>query len=164
MISTLVVAHRGASGYLPEHTLEAYAMAIGMGATSSSRIFVVTKDGILIRPPRADAERHDRCGEPARIRIPQDRTRKVDGVETTDWFAGDFTLAEIKQMRAEQAMADRDQSKNGTVQDSDPAGSGRSRQEGSGREGTRSSALETKHPTFRAAIVDCPSRIGWWRS
>ena len=35
---TLVVAHRGASGYLPEHTLEAYAMAIGMGRTSSSRI------------------------------------------------------------------------------------------------------------------------------
>jgi glycerophosphoryl diester phosphodiesterase len=108
----LVIAHRGASGYLPEHTLEAYKLAIEMGADFIEPDLVSTKDGVLIarHEPMLSgttdvADRPDFASRKT--------TRKVDGVEVTDWFAGDFTLAEIKQLRAKQAMADRDQSKNG---------------------------------------------------
>jgi len=109
----LVIAHRGASGYLPEHTLEAYSLAIDLGADFIEPDLVATKDGVLIARHEpmlsgtTDVAEHP---EFAARRL----TRKIDGVDVTDWFATDFTLAEIRQLRAKQAMAERDQSKNGT--------------------------------------------------
>ena len=149
---TLVVAHRGASGYLPEHTLEAYAMAIGMGADFIEPDLVVTKDGILIaRHEPMLSGTTDVANRPEFAS--RKTTRKVDGVETTDWFAGDFTLAEIKQLRAKQAMADRDQSKNGqfqipTLQEVVDL----AKKEAAARGRVIGIAPETKHPTFHAAI------------
>ena len=149
---TLVIAHRGASGYLPEHTLEAYAMAIGMGADFIEPDLVVTKDGILIaRHEPMLSGTTDVANRPEFAS--RKTTRKVDGVETTDWFAGDFTLAEIKQLRAKQAMADRDQSKNGqfqipTLQEVVDL----AKKEAAARGRVIGIAPETKHSTFHAAI------------
>lgn len=109
----LVIGHRGgANGYLPEHTLEAYALGIELGADYVEPDLVATKDGHLIA-------RH----EPNLIAttnvasLPQFANRKrravVDGIEEEGYFASDFTLAEIKQLRAVQSFADRDQGFNG---------------------------------------------------
>ena len=104
---TTVVAHRGASGYLPEHTLEGYKLAIELGAHFVEPDLVVTKDGVLVaRHEPMLSGTTDVANRPEFAS--RKTTRKVDGVDTTDWFAGDFTLAEIKQLRAKQAMADRD--------------------------------------------------------
>jgi glycerophosphoryl diester phosphodiesterase len=149
---TIVVAHRGASGYLPEHTLEAYKMAIDMGADFIEPDLVVTKDGVLIA-------RHEPMlsGTTNVADLPQfasrKTTRKVDGVDTTDWFAGDFTLAEIKQLRAKQSMSDRDQSKNGqyqvpTLQEVIDL----AKKEAGARGRALGIAPETKHSTFHAAL------------
>jgi glycerophosphoryl diester phosphodiesterase len=111
----IVIAHRGASGYLPEHTLEAYALAIELGADYVEPDIVATKDGVLIA-------RH----EPNLINTTDVKTRaefasrkrvmKVDGVDEEGFFASDFTLAEIKTLRAIQPVAVRDQSFNGKFQ------------------------------------------------
>jgi glycerophosphoryl diester phosphodiesterase len=149
---TVVVAHRGASGYLPEHTLEAYKMAIDMGADYIEPDLVVTKDGVLIaRHEPMLSGTTDVANRPEFTS--RKTTRKVDGVDTTDWFASDFTLAEIKQLRAKQAMADRDQSKNGqfqvpTLQEVIDL----AKKEGAARGKAVGIAPETKHPTFHAAL------------
>lgn len=149
---TIVVAHRGASGYLPEHTLEAYKMAIDMGADYIEPDLVVTKDGVLIaRHEPMLSGTTDVANRPEFAS--RKTTRKVDGVDTTDWFASDFMLAEIKQLRAKQAMADRDQSKNGqfqvpTLQEVIDL----AKKEGAARGKAVGIAPETKHSTFHAAL------------
>jgi glycerophosphoryl diester phosphodiesterase len=149
---TVVVAHRGASGYLPEHTLEAYKMAIDMGADYIEPDLVVTKDGVLIaRHEPMLSGTTDVANRPEFAS--RKTTRKVDGVDTGDWFASDFTLAEIKQLRAKQAMADRDQSKNGqfqvpTLQEVIDL----AKKEGAARGKAVGIAPETKHSTFHAAL------------
>lgn len=107
----LVIAHRGASGYLPEHTLEAYAKAIQMGANFIEPDLVMTKDGHLIarHEPMLDGT----TDVAAKFGADRRSTRLVDGVSTTAYFASDFTLAEIKTLRAVQPRANRDQSFNG---------------------------------------------------
>jgi glycerophosphoryl diester phosphodiesterase len=111
----LVIAHRGASGYLPEHTLEAYAKAIELGADFIEPDVVATKDGVLIARHEpmlgTTTDVADRAAYAERR-----RTRKVDGIEITDWFACDFTLEEIRQLRAKQPMPERDQAMNGAFQ------------------------------------------------
>ncbi len=103
----LVIGHRGGgNGYLPEHTLEAYALGIELGADFVEPDLVATKDGHLIA-------RH----EPNLIAttnvasLPQfaarRRTVMLDGVPDTGFFASDFTLAEIKQLLAVQPLAER---------------------------------------------------------
>ncbi|MEN9628644.1 MAG: hypothetical protein RJA10_1871, partial [Pseudomonadota bacterium] len=108
----LVIGHRGASGYLPEHTLEAYGKAIEMGADVIEPDLVSTKDGVLIarHEPNliATTDVADRPEFAARR-----KTIKVDGVDETGFYASDFTLAEIKTLRARQSFAERDQSHNG---------------------------------------------------
>ncbi|MGL4438613.1 MAG: glycerophosphodiester phosphodiesterase [Bosea sp. (in: a-proteobacteria)] len=108
----LVIGHRGASGYLPEHTLEAYKLAIEQGADFIEPDLVMTKDGYLIARHEPMLGGTTNIGE-----LPQfasrKRTMKVDGVDTTDWFASDFTIIEIRQLRAKQSAAERDQSHNG---------------------------------------------------
>jgi glycerophosphoryl diester phosphodiesterase len=105
--SPLVIGHRGGgSGYLPEHTLEAYALGIELGADFVEPDLVATKDGHL-------AARH----EPNLIAtanvstLPQFASRRrtvvLDGIPTDGWWVSDFTLAEIKQLRAIQPFAGR---------------------------------------------------------
>lgn len=95
----VVIAHRGASAYLPEHTLEAYALAARMGADYIEPDLVMTRDGVLIA-------RHDNLLDLTtdvgqRPEFAGRKTRKsVDGTEVEGWFSEDFTLSEIKTLRA----------------------------------------------------------------
>jgi glycerophosphoryl diester phosphodiesterase len=108
----IVIGHRGASGYLPEHTLEAYALAIEQGADYIEPDLVLTKDGVMIA--RHEPMLGGTTDVAQRPEFADRRTTKLlDGVTTTDWFASDFTLPEIKTLRAVQARANRDQSHNG---------------------------------------------------
>lgn len=148
----LVVGHRGASGYLPEHTLEAYRLAIAQGADFIEPDLVATKDGVLIA--RHEPMLGGTTDVSTRAEFSARKTvRKVDGVDTNDWFAGDFTLAEIKTLRAKQAMADRDQSHNGkyaipTLQEVIDLAKAESARIGR----TIGIYPETKHPIFHSAI------------
>ena len=92
----LLIAHRGASGYLPEHTLEAYQLAITQGADVIEPDLISTKDGVLIA--RHDPNLVTSTDVASRPEF-ADRKRvdwPVDGEKQTGWFAHDFTLAEIK--------------------------------------------------------------------
>lgn len=95
----IVIAHRGASGYVPEHTLAAYATAMLQGADFVEPDLVMTKDGHLIA-------RHDNVLDlttdvATRPEFAGRKTTKtVDGVTVTGWFSEDFTLKEIKTLRA----------------------------------------------------------------
>lgn len=95
----LVVAHRGASALRPEHTLAAYARAIEDGADFIEPDLVVTRDGVLIaRHENNIAETTDIARHPE---FAGRRTRKtIDGQVQSGWFCEDFTLAELKTLRA----------------------------------------------------------------
>lgn len=110
-LAPIVIGHRGASGYLPEHTLASYAKAIDMGVAFIEPDLVMTKDGVLIarHEPILDGTT-DVASKFAASRM---STRMLDGVMTTAYFADTFTLTEIKTLRAIQPRADRDQSHNG---------------------------------------------------
>jgi glycerophosphoryl diester phosphodiesterase len=111
----LVIGHRGASGYLPEHTLESYKRAVELGADFIEPDLVATKDGVLVA--RHEPNITNTTDVATRAEFASRKTKKmVDGVEEEGWFASDFTLAEIKTLRAVQPMADRDQSHNGKYQ------------------------------------------------
>jgi glycerophosphoryl diester phosphodiesterase len=98
--SPLVIAHRGASGYRPEHTLEAYRLAIEMGADYIEPDLVMTKDGVLVA--RHEPVIGGTTDVSMRAEFADRRTTKViDGVTyANNWFAEDFTLAELKTLRA----------------------------------------------------------------
>jgi glycerophosphoryl diester phosphodiesterase len=110
--SPLVIGHRGAAGYLPDHTLEGYALAIKLGADYIEPDLVATKDGHLIArhepniTTTTDVASHPEFA--GRL-----TTKVVDGVSETGYFASDFTLAEIKTLRAVQPLAERPQQFNG---------------------------------------------------
>ena len=107
----LVIGHRGACGYLPEHTLASYKKAIELGADFIEPDLVVTKDGELVarHEPNITATT-DVSTRPEFAS--RKTTRKVDGVAETGWFVTDFTLAELRTLRAKQANPVRDQSFN----------------------------------------------------
>lgn len=102
----LIIAHRGASGDLPEHTIEAYTLAIEQGADFIEPDLVMTRDGVLIA-------RHDRylstTTNVADLSEFADRKRLVDtpSGSRNDWWAEDFTLDEIKSLRARQPFEGR---------------------------------------------------------
>ena len=108
----LVVAHRGASGYLPEETLEAYAKAIDLGADVVEPDLISTKDGVLIarHDPNLDFST-DVAKRPEFAS--RKKTVQVDGETQTGWFASDFTLAEVKTLGAISTDAERPQQFNG---------------------------------------------------
>ena len=112
----LVIGHRGgATGYLPDHTLENYALGIELGADYVEPDLVATKDGVLIarhEPNLIDTTDVKSHPEFASRR----RTVTLDGVPTDGFWASDFTLAEIKTLRAVQPLGDRDPSFNGKFQ------------------------------------------------
>jgi glycerophosphoryl diester phosphodiesterase len=106
----LVIGHRGACGYVPEHTLRSYELAIEMGADYVEPDLVSTKDGVLICRHECEIG----ATTDAAAKFP-DRKKKVviDGVEEEGWFAEDFTLAEIKTLRVKERTDFRDHSKDG---------------------------------------------------
>ena len=95
----IVIAHRGASGYRPEHTLAAYDLAIAMGADFIEPDLVSTSDGVLVaRHENEIGETTDVSRHPA---FAERRTTKtIDGRQVTGWFTENFTLAELKTLRA----------------------------------------------------------------
>ncbi len=99
----LVIAHRGASGYRPEHTLEAYRLAIRQGADLIEPDLVATKDGVLVA--RHENEISGTTDVATRAQFAARRTTKtIDGVAYTGWFTEDFTLAELKTLRARERI------------------------------------------------------------
>lgn len=126
----LVIGHRGASGYRPEHTLEAYALAIAQGANYIEPDLVMTKDGELLARHEPMLARvnldaagnivYGANGQPVLNRtdtstnvweLPQYASRltvkTLDGVKVGGWFAEDFTAAEIRtDIRAQERLRD----------------------------------------------------------
>jgi glycerophosphoryl diester phosphodiesterase len=170
-VTPLVIGHRGASGYLPEHTLQSYALAIKLGADYIEPDLVATKDGHLIarHEPNitntTDVRDHPEFAD-------RRRTAVVDGVEENGWFASDFTLAEIKTLRAVQAFPERPQRFNGrfkipTLEEIIALAKRESRK----RHRRVGIYPETKHPTYHKSIglplegrlVSALRRAGWNR-
>jgi glycerophosphoryl diester phosphodiesterase len=95
----LVVGHRGASGYRPEHTLASYELAARMGADYMEPDLVITKDGVLVC--RHEPEIGGTTDVASRAEFAsRKKTVVLDGVSVTGWFTEDFTLAELKTLRA----------------------------------------------------------------
>jgi glycerophosphoryl diester phosphodiesterase len=100
----LVIAHRGASGYRPEHTLAAYELGARMGADYIEPDLVNTKDGVLVArheneiSQTTDVEQHPEFAD-------RRKTKTIEpGLTLTGWFTEDFTLAELKTLRAEERI------------------------------------------------------------
>jgi glycerophosphoryl diester phosphodiesterase len=99
----IVIAHRGASGERPEHTLEAYEVAIAAGADFVEPDLVATKDGVLVC--RHENEISGTTDVASRPEFAARRaTKVVDGKPVTGWFTEDFTLAELKTLRARERL------------------------------------------------------------
>jgi glycerophosphoryl diester phosphodiesterase len=150
--SPLVIGHRGASGYLPEHTLAAYRLAIKLGADYIEPDVVVTKDGFLIARHEPDITNTTNVADHPEF-ADRKTTKDVDGVATTGWFASDFTLAEIKTLRAKQTFPERPQQFNGRFQIptlQEVINVARRATKRTGR--TIGIYPETKHPTFHQRL------------
>ena len=106
----LVIAHRGASGTLPEHTLEAYELAIAQGAHFIEPDLVSTRDGVLVA--RHENELSDTTDVAEKFPARQ-TTKTVDGRDINGWFIEDFSWAEVQTLRANERLPFRDQSNNG---------------------------------------------------
>jgi glycerophosphoryl diester phosphodiesterase len=103
----IVVGHRGLAGHLPDHTLEGYALAIEMGADFVEPDLVSTHDGVLIARHEPNLIATTNVKDIAKF-ASRKRIAVVDGVPEEGFFASDFTLAEIKELRAVQPMGGRD--------------------------------------------------------
>jgi len=101
----LVIGHRGASGYRPEHTLAAYELAIDQCADFIEPDLVSTKDGVLVARHEneiggtTDVEDHPEFAH-------RHTTKTIDGVAVTGWFTEDFSLAELKTLHATERIPD----------------------------------------------------------
>ncbi len=146
----IVIAHRGASGHRPEHTLAAYALAIRMGADFIEPDLVSTSDGVLV------ARHENEIGGTTDVsaKFPDRKRRKtIDGDTVSGWFTEDFTLAELRTLRARERLAFRSHAYDGqfaipTFDDvlalADSAGRRRGRVVGV--------YPETKHPSYFRAM------------
>lgn len=142
----LVIAHRGASGHRPEHTLEGYALAIAMGTDYIEPDLVSTKDGVLV------ARHENEIGGTTDVatKFADRKSRKVvDGDTISGWFTEDFTLAELRTLRARERLSFRSHAYDGqfsiptfdeVLALADSAGRRRGRVVGV--------YPETKHPTY----------------
>jgi glycerophosphoryl diester phosphodiesterase len=102
----IVIGHRGAPGYRPEHTLESYRLAIALGAEAVEPDVVMTADGVAVL--RHETEISGTTDVASRPELAARRTTKlVDGRETCGWFCEDLTLAELKTLRAVERLASR---------------------------------------------------------
>ncbi len=168
----LIIGHRGGgSGYLPEHTLEAYALGIELGADYVEPDLVATKDGVLIARHEPNLMATTNVAS-----LPQFAARKrsvlVDGDLVTGFFASDFTLAEIKQLRAIQPLPERGTDFDGKFQIPTLAEIIDFAKRKSAEKGRRIGIYpETKHPTYHQSIglaledrlLDVLKRAGWHR-
>lgn len=100
----IIIAHRGACGYRPEHTLASYELAIIMGADYIEPDVVPTKDGILIARHENDITETTNVADKPEF-AHRRTTKTIDGKQLTGWFAEDFTLDEIKTLRARERLA-----------------------------------------------------------
>jgi glycerophosphoryl diester phosphodiesterase len=148
----LVTGHRGASGYLPEHTLEAYSLAIEQGADFIEPDLVSTMDGHLIARHEPDiTATTDVAAHPEFAN--RKTTKMVDGVAVEAFFVSDFTLAEIKTLRAVQPRPYRPQEFNGLYQIptlEEVIALAKAKSAETGR--VIGVYPETKHPTFHADL------------
>jgi glycerophosphoryl diester phosphodiesterase len=155
----LVIGHRGASGFVPEHTLQSYRLAIKLGADYVEPDLVATKDGVLIarhEPFIGTTDTSDRDSTNVADHpefANRVATKTLDGVPTEGWWASDFTLAEIKTLRAKQTRGSRPTRFDGrfkipTFQEIIDVVKRQSRKQGR-RIGIYP---ETKHPTFHRSI------------
>jgi glycerophosphoryl diester phosphodiesterase len=106
----LIIGHRGASGHRPEHTIESYTLAIAMGADYIEPDLVSTRDGVLV------ARHENEIGgtTDVALKFPARRTTKtIDGQSITGWFTEDFTLAEIRTLRAKERLPFRSHERDG---------------------------------------------------
>ncbi|HTU64703.1 MAG TPA: glycerophosphodiester phosphodiesterase [Steroidobacteraceae bacterium] len=104
-IRPFVIAHRGASGYVPEHTLAGYFIAIQQGTDYVEPDLVITKDGALVA--RHENEIGGTTDVAAHPEFAARKTTKtIDGESITGWFTEDFTLAELKTLRARERLPD----------------------------------------------------------
>lgn len=99
----IVIAHRGASGYVPEHTLAAYFIAIQHGADFIEPDLVMTRDGVLV------ARHENEIGGTTDVADHPEfagryTTKVIDGTAVSGWFTEDFTLAELKTLRARERI------------------------------------------------------------
>ncbi|HYM36406.1 MAG TPA: glycerophosphodiester phosphodiesterase family protein, partial [Steroidobacteraceae bacterium] len=99
----IVIGHRGASGYVPEHTLTSYFIAVQQGADYIEPDLVSTKDGVLI------ARHENEIGGTTNVAdhpefAARKTTKTIDGKPIDGWFTEDFTLAEIKTLRARERL------------------------------------------------------------
>ena len=105
MSEIIVIAHRGASGERPEHTLGSYRLAIDQGADYIEPDLVMTRDGVLIaRHENEIGGTTDVAQHPAFAA--RRRTQVIDGEAFTGWFTEDFTLSEIKTLRARERLGE----------------------------------------------------------
>jgi len=154
--SPLVIGHRGASGFVPEHTLQSYRLAIKLGADYIEPDLVATKDGVLIarhEPIIGDSDPAT-TGDSTNVGdhpefASRETTRNLDGVPTKGFWAQDFTLKEIKTLGARQTRGGRPTEFNGkfkipTLQEVIDLAKRGSRK----RHRTIGIYPETKHPTF----------------
>jgi glycerophosphoryl diester phosphodiesterase len=167
----LVIGHRGSHGYLPAHTLEGYALAIELGADYVEPDLVMTRDGHLIARHEPNLIATTNVKDLPEF-ADRKRTVMIDGAPDEGWFASDFTLAEIKRLRAVQDFGDRPQQLNGkfeipTFAEIIDLVKRKSREKGR----TIGIYPETKHPTYHqsiglpleGALVDALKRAGWNR-
>jgi glycerophosphoryl diester phosphodiesterase len=103
MKTPLVIAHRGASGHLPEHTLPGYALAMLQGADFIEPDLVATRDGVLVARHENEISGTTDVAERAEFAARR-RTQNIDGVEVVGWFTEDFTLAELRTLRARERL------------------------------------------------------------
>jgi glycerophosphoryl diester phosphodiesterase len=97
----LVIAHRGASGYRPEHTIEAYRLAIEQGADVIEPDLVMTRDRVLV------ARHENEIGGTTDVAVKfpdRRRTKVIDGETVTGWFVEDLAIAELKTLRARERL------------------------------------------------------------
>lgn len=154
--SPLVIGHRGASGFVPEHTLQSYRLAIKLGADYIEPDLVATKDGVLIarhEPIIGDSDPAT-TGDSTNVGdhpefASRETTRSLDGVPTKGFWAQDFTLKEIKTLGARQTRGGRPTEFNGkfkipTLQEVIDL----AKRESKKRHRTIGIYPETKHPTF----------------
>jgi glycerophosphoryl diester phosphodiesterase len=148
----IIIGHRGACGYRPEHTFDSYELAIQMGADYIEPDVVSTKDGILI--VRHENNISETTNVSNRIEFANRKTTKlIDGKAVTGWFTEDFTLTEIKTLRAKERLSFRNHSFNDrfeipTLQEVIDLAKRKSAEIGR----TIGIYPETKHPTYFQSI------------
>jgi glycerophosphoryl diester phosphodiesterase len=101
----LIIGHRGASGHRPEHTLAAYELAIAMGADFIEPDLVSTSDGVLVARHENEISSTTDVAEHPEF-ADRRTTKTIDGLQVTGWFTEDFTLAELKTLRARERLPD----------------------------------------------------------